>query len=39
MPSGTPAGVTPLQFAMPGPIGLETKIWSLPLLLESSPAR
>src|SRR5437764_9346229 len=24
--SGTPAGVTPLQLAAPGPIGLDTKI-------------
>ena len=27
--SATPAGVTPSQFAMPGPSGLETKIWFL----------
>src|SRR5262249_19702963 len=34
--SCTPAGVTPLQFAMPGPRGLLTKIWSLSLLFDFS---
>ena len=31
VPSTWPAGVTPSQFAAPGPIGLSTKIWNLPL--------
>src|SRR5205085_43731 len=30
-PTGTPAGFTPLQSVLPGPIGRTVKIWVLPL--------